>query len=119
MTGEMNRQAWLRTAAVVVSFVGVVWGASAHYSKTDERSIRNETSVASLKNNAKEVKERNDLEFRALREKDFALELKSSQGELRQEQILTRLDRMEGADKERWSEMKTFLQTLEFTDQGE
>ena len=42
---ELNRQHWVRLIVQIIAFAGFVWGAGVTFSKTTERSLRNESAA--------------------------------------------------------------------------
>ena len=117
MSKELNRQMWVRFAIGVIGSAGVVWGASASYQATDDRSVRNEVGYLELRTEFKEDSDRDAELFHRSREQYHELKAENSRTEIRQQIIIGELNDVKQSQQNNHNELMLFVKKLEITAQ--
>lgn len=117
MTKELNRQMWVRFAIGVLGSIGVVWGASASYQATDDRSVRNEAGYLELRTEFKEDSEKDAELFHRSREQYHELKAENAKTEIRQQIIMGEIADVKQSQQNNHDELMLFVKKLEITTQ--
>ena len=113
MSKELNRQMWVRFAIGVIGSAGVVWGASASYQATDDRSVRNEAGYFELRTEFKEDSDKDAELFHRSREQYHELKAENAKTEIRQQTIIDKFDDLENSFDNYHNQVETFINQWE------
>ena len=116
MTKELNRQMWARFCLGTVTFIAAIWGASAKFQITEDRSIRNEEGLSKVELEVKEEAKKSLAWANRSREQYHEVKAENNSAEIRQQAIMSEIDDIKDNINKNHNELMNFVIQLERVD---
>ena len=116
MTKELNRQMWTRFCLGTITFIAAIWGASAKFQITEERSLRNERGHNELKLTVDDEAKKSLAWANHSREQYHELKAENSSAEIRQQALMSDIDDIKASISKNHMEIMDFVLKLERAD---